>query len=381
MFHSDVCAASPGAHAQSSGPARHADDKLTISGYLQAQYETVDTEAAPPRDRVFFRRMVLSLRAEPVPDWAGTIQFDLAPAASGGSIVVKDAFLQYVGWKDSGVTVTIGNQKLPFSRSVLVSSARRALVERSFPGDRSVGSPGRAIAIKVDGWNQGRTIFWSGALGSSLQSSDPDQIRVDGVAEAHAGWPEGVITVGRLEVHPFGETPREQGAFGTDAWRVTGAIAGYLWRNDGDLASSSAGGGAGAPSFIAEADEVRAVELSGGLRGHRLSVDAEYERVRATARTYDVTAGLYTHGEARLHKAGVEAGFMLRPRRLELVGAADVLAPATYARAWSRRAAGLSWYVAGPAVKFQVMERVSRNDHGVSGARSRATYVQAQFAF
>ncbi|OFW11551.1 MAG: hypothetical protein A3H96_22895 [Acidobacteria bacterium RIFCSPLOWO2_02_FULL_67_36] len=371
-----ACAA---AHAQSAAATPH-DDTLSFSGYLQPQYERIDRSGAEPRDRVFFRRMVLIVSARPTPEWAGTILFDLAPASSGGSLVIKDAFLQYVGWKDRGLTITFGNQKLPFSRAYLVAASRRGLVERPFPGDRSVGSPGRAIAVKVDQWNTARTLFWSGALASSLQSPDPGEVRVDGIAEARPGWSEGVMAAGRVEWHPLGETPRGQGAFGSAQWRVTYAVAGYVWRNDGDITPSEAQSG-GADAVRADASAAHGIELSTGLRGHRVSLDAEYERIAASARDRALTAGLYADGEARLHKAGVEAGYMVRQHTLEIVAGADLLAADAFGRAWTRASAGLSWYAAWPTVRFQMMERVSRNDHGVSGAHSHATYVQAQFAF
>ena len=80
-------------------------------------------------------------------------------------------------------------------------------------------------------------------------------------------------------------------------------------------------------------------------------------------------------------KASVEAGRMVIPRRLEIVGAYDVVDARTYERPWQRVAGGLSWYLAAHNVKFQVMHRRSREDRGVSGARVNSTFVQAQFAF
>lgn len=102
-----------------------------------------------------------------------------------------------------------------------------------------------------------------------------------------------------------------------------------------------------------------------------------------TSRAIDprFSGDLYDGGEAVLAKAGVEAGYMLVARRLEIVGALDAVNAGTYDRPWQRAAAGLSWYLDAHNVKFQFMHRSSRHDHGIDSARSHATYIQAQLAF
>lgn len=367
------------ASAQTAGGPKDAPH-LTVSGYFQPQYERTDTGTSTPRDRVFFRRMVLSFHAVTSKAWAGTIIFDLAPSISGDKIVVKDANLQYLGWRDRGLTFTIGNQKPPFSRSLLTSSARRQIVERTFAGDRSLGSLGRAIGVKVDGTNRHHTFTWSGELASSLHAPDASQIRVDGLTEAGTDWNEGVLVVGRVEWHPRGEVPREQGDIQGSGWKFSTALAAYAWHNDGD-SNLYTDHGLSTSSSRADASDVRAIEVSGGVRGHRLSIDAEFEHVTSHALDTRFSGGLYEAGLAVVSKAGVEAGCMLVPRRLEVVGSADVASAGTYDRPWRRVATGLSWYVDGHDLKFQVMQRLSRDDRGVDHARSSATYVQAQFAF
>lgn len=355
------------------------DQKLTIGGYLQTQYERVDPDHAPARDRVFFRRIMLTVQATRTRNWLGLFQMDVAPIASGNRAILKDMYLQYLGLRDRGIAITIGNFKPPFSSSLLMSSSRRAFVERTFPGDRSFGGPGRALGIRADGWSHTRKIYWAGEVASTLHSPGVNQVRVDGLAEAENDWNEGVMTAGRVELHPFGEVPREQGGF-RDGLRVMAAVGAYIWRNDGDRNLHTVDGAA-TSSIAADADAVRAIEVSGGLRAHRISIDAEYERVGAGAIVPSFTGGLYRDGEARLQKAGVEAGYMLLPGRWEIIGAADLLDAEAYAHTWRRASAGMNWYVDGHNLKFQVMHRLSSDEPGVAGAHSQTTYAQAQVLF
>lgn len=356
------------------------DQKLTVSGYLQPQYNRVDLPASEPRDLTLFRRMVLTLQGTTTRHWRGTIQFDLAPAAVGDHVIVKDANLQYLGLRDRGLTITIGNQKPPFSRSLLTSSARRNLVERPFTGDRSLGSLGRALGVKVDGSNHSHTLLWSGEVAASLHAPGANQIRTDGIAEASNDWNEGVLVVGRLEVQPRGETPREQGDFHGAGWKYNAALAGYAWHNDGDRNAHTLNGVSTSTSSV-DASDVNGIEASAGLRGHGWSVDTEFEHISSHAIDPGFIGGLYEAGKAALVKASVETGHMVIARRLEVVGAYDVVKAGTYGRPWQRAAGGLSWYPAARSVKFQIMHRISHDDRGIAGARVTTTFVQAQFAF
>jgi len=356
------------------------DQKLTVGGYLQPQYNHIDTRTLGSRDLTLFRRMVVTLQGTTARHWLGTFQLDLAPATVRERVIVKDANLQYVGWRDRGLTLTIGNQKPPFSRSLLTSSSRRSLVERTLAGDRSMGSPGRALGIKVDGTHRSHLILWSAEVASSLHSPDADQIRIDGIAEAGNDWNEGVLIVGRVELQPRGEVARQQANLEGGEWRFNLALGGYAWHNDGDRDTYTTGGVATTPGY-ADASQVKGLEGSAAIRGHGWSIDTEAERIASHALDPTFSGGLYAAGEATIVKASIEAGRMVIARRLEVVGAYDMANAGTYGRPWQRAAAGLSWYVSGHDVKFQIMHRVSHHDRGIAGARVTTTFAQAQFAF
>ena len=347
---------------------------VSWNGYLQPQYEVHDGDDGTT-DRAFFRRLVVGLQASLPRDWTTALQIDVAPVASGDSnrLIVKDAFLRFTGWEDHGVLLTIGNQKTPFSRSLLASSSRRALVERPFTGDRGLGSPGRTLGIRGEGWHQGRRLYWSSSLGSAHVSPDHDEIRVEGVADAGDGWNEGPIVSARIEAHPHGEVPRTQGDFTNGPFRWTVGAGFYRWWNDDDVVP--AGG------VAADATRVTGLEVSGGIRGRGLSIDGEYQHTSASSLNSSLDAGLYREGHASLDKASVEAGYLLVGRHLEALLGLDIANAPAYATPWRRLAPGLNWYVNAHSLKFSLMHRESFDDQGVRRARSRATYLQAQISF
>ena len=366
----------PSAAAQNASPPLP-EPRIRVSGYLQPQYERADVGEDEARDRAFFRRLVVTFSARANERWIAQLQADLAPVIDGDRLQVKDAYLRYAGWQNRGLTLTIGNQKLPFSRSVLAPSSRRSLIERPIEAERAFGSPGRALAIKLDGDHHGHHLQWSGAFASALHSPDPRQVRIDGIADARADWSEGWLAAGRLEFHPFGNTPREQGNFGERSWRTVFAAAGYLWTNDGDRNLPTVNDRA-TSALTADVDDAAALELSAGIRGHRTSIDIEYHHVASHTIDRSFDGGLYRAGRAALHGFGLEAGYMIVPRRLEALGGLEALdAHARDAVLW-RQSLGLVWYLAAHDVKVSVMHRETEND---SDEHGRATFVQAQIAF
>ena len=355
--------------------ARAQDEpKLSFSGYVQPQYQ-VEFRDGSTADRALLRRVMLTTDVVLSKNWRAELQADVGPIASGGDrVIVKNMFLRYTGWEESrGITITTGNQKLPFSRSVLTSSSRRGLVERPFTGDRDFGSPGRALSVKVDGWHMDKRAYWSAAVAESRQSGEPDEIRLDGTAESGSDGFDGRMLGGRFELHPLGEVPRDHGDFDHGPFRFTAGAAAYRWWNDGDASDDDG-------DLIAAA-HVSGLELSGGVRGGGLSVDVEIEQITARSREAVPDPGIFVDGDVDLVKASVEAGYMIVRERFEALVAVDGVETDAFARPWRRAAFGMNWYVRRHALKFSLMHRESFNHRGESGARSRAAYLQTQFAF
>lgn len=356
------------------------DPVFTFGGYLQTQYNRTDAPDRDSRDRVIFRRAIVGVEVELSERWMGEIQADVAPVSQGERIELRDAYVRYRGWEPGGITVTVGNQKLPFSRAVLISSSRRGLVERPVTGERAFGASGRALSARVDGRNAGRTVLWSAAMASVHHAPATDQLRLDGLATARSEWNEGLMLTGRAEWHPRAVVPLDQGAFDVGHVLVALGAAAYYWANDGDNNLHTLGGHS-TSTVAADLDRAIGFELSGAVRAPRLSLDAELHRITGTLIDDQLTAGFYRDGRAELTKASIEAGYMLRLPHLEALGALDAIdIAAKEAFAW-RASAGLNWYVYRHRLKFQFMHREAFNDVGVRGARSRTTYLQAQIAF
>jgi phosphate-selective porin OprO/OprP len=342
---------------------------VTVGGVIQAE---------TTRDRVFFRRLLLAVQIVATKDWTGQIQIDVAPSVLGDRVVVRDAYLRYLGWTPHGLTVTVGNQKMPFSRAALVSASRRGLIERSAPGERPFGTPGRALAAQIEG--RGQHVQWAAALASVLHSPDVLEIRLDGLPESRDTWNEGVLGAGRAEWHPLGNMPRDQSDFCRSPLRIAVGAGAYVWHNDGDRTLFTTDG-TGTSTVFADADDAQGVEVSGGLRGHGFSLDASWQRI--SARTIDpaLTAGIYQRGEAVFQVTGFEGGYMVLPRKLEVLGSFDTLDIAARPSLAYRPAFGANWYLNQHRLKFQFMHRETFDALGARGVRGHATTPQTQLAF
>jgi hypothetical protein len=359
--------------AQSSAPA------ITLSGYVQPQFERVVLrEGTEPTDHALLRRAVLTVDAAPLAGWSGRVQVDLGPLTTRNDILLRDAYLRYTGWASRGLTVTIGNQKLPYSRSYLVPAMRRGLIERPVTGTRSLGTPGRSLSVKLDG--RIATIWqWSAAVASTLHDPDIAVVHLDGVAESAADWNEGVLAAGRVELHPLGPMAAGQGDFGGPP-RVMLALGGYTWTNDGDRDTYTSGGRSTSATH-ADLDHARALEASAAFRGHRLSVDAEYHHL--TGRTVDpaFTGGVYRAGAVAMDAFSVEGGVMIVARRLEALAMIDGLAVGAHDATAYGPAFGAAYYFAGHDLKLSLMHRYTVNVQGTAGVGAHATSAQAQIVF
>ena len=362
-----------------SAAAQTPDHAVTVYGYGQAQYERVDDDEHA-RDRVFFRRLYVGARFVLGGEWSGTVLVDFTPSTSGDHPIVRDAYVRYSGWSQRGVTLTIGNQKTPFSQSVLGSSRSRSLIERPFTGERAYGAPGRAIAIQADGRHHGQELQWSGSLASVLHSPGAAEIRLDGLPDADDDWNEGVMATGRVEWHPLGVVAREQGDFVRQGFRVVSGVSAYVWANDGDRNPFTVNG-VSTSAANADLDAARGFVLSGGVRGHGVAIDAAWSRVRSETIDPRFTGGLYRNGRATLRQFAAEGGYMIVPSRLEIVGAIDALAADARDATTFRPSIGTIWYLDAHRLKISLQHRETMNARGTRGARLRATYVQFQFAF
>jgi hypothetical protein len=367
------------AFAQSNGTATNGTRSFTIAGYAQPQFDH-NTVGETTRDRVFFRRLVVGFQTELAEDWAGALQVDMGPTIDGDRLHLRDAYVRYRGLAGHGITLTAGNQKVPFSRSVLEASSRRSLVERPFTGERAFGAPGRAFGVQADGRHRDHRLQWAAAVSSMRHAPDAAEIRFDGVTESDDNWNRGVMTTGRVEWHPEGAVPRDQGDFNRGAFRKMAGLAAYAWKNTGGRNLNTMSGRS-TSTLLADLDMARAVELDSGIRGHGLSIDLAWSRISGRTLDPTFTRGIYHAGHTVLQQLGSEAGYMVLPRTLELLAGADSMSIAARDTLAYRLSVGTNWYMNGHRLKVGVMHRESFNVLGVRDARAHTTHVQAQVAF
>jgi hypothetical protein len=365
--------------AQSNGTPTNGTRSFRITGYAQPQFDH-NAVGDSTRDRVFFRRLVIGFQTEMSEDWAGALQVDLGPTINGDRLHLRDAYVRYRGLAGHGITFTAGNQKVPFSRSVLEASSRRSLVERPFTGERAFGAPGRAFGVQADGRHNNQRIQWAAAVSSVLHAPDAVEIRFDGVTEADDNWNRGVMTTGRMEWHPEGAVPRDQGDFNRGAFRMMAGIAAYAWKNTGGR-NLFTRFGVSTSTLLADLDNARAVELDSGVRGHGFSIDLAWSRISGRTLDPTFTRGIYSSGHTVLRQLGSEAGYMVVPRKLELLAGADAMSIDARTALAYRVSVGTNWYMNGHRLKFGFMHRQSFNVLGVRDVCGHSTHVQAQVAF
>jgi phosphate-selective porin O/P len=343
------------------------DQKVALAGIVQPQVSAQEIGSDPATDRLLFRRLQAEVQVTASPSWSSDLQVDFGQS----TVSLKNAYVQYGGWRSRGLTLTAGHAKLPFSRSNLTSGAKRETAERPFTGDRNFGVPNRILGARLDGASDGRRVQWSGAVGLEQQIVNTRRITFDSpTASATPATTTGRIVAGRLEWHPWGETPREQGDFHTSSWRSAFTLAGFRWQNDADRVTATG----------ADLDHVGGGEASVALRGHGISIDAELHRTQSIAKDRALTQGIYRRGIAAMHTSSVEAGYVLPHTIVEAVAAYDSFEALAYSHQWRRFSSGVDVYVRGQSLKLQTTYRAGSHVEG-GDARTRELFAEVQMLF
>ncbi len=338
---------------------------VKVGGRIQVQYNQVDPSAGATTDELFFRRLRLYIEGSISKDWKGKFQWDMGKASGSNELAVKDAYFQYKGFE--GMKVTFGNAKIPFSREALTSSKKQAFVERTFVGDHNYGTPDRALGLHFNGTNG--QIKWGFAVASSSIDPSSSKIDFDTPVNKSADFNEGWIIAGRAEYHLIGNVKLSQGDF-SGKTGLSIAIAGFNWNNDDDNNGSGN-----------SLDNVNGIELSAAFRSSGFSIDAQYNKFEADAVNAALTSGLYVNGTTELENWSVEAGYMISPKKMEVVLGFSGQDADGYADEWTRTTIGLNYYVKKHNIKFQLSYRQNENLNGVIGSDSDEVFLQAQFVF
>ncbi|MCP4205408.1 MAG: hypothetical protein GY769_26150, partial [bacterium] len=292
--------------------------KLEIGARIQLQYLMLDPDGGDTEDTVFFRRLRPYIAGSVTENWWGKIQFDFGKSLDGNEVAIKDAYMQYKGWKN--MTLTIGNSKTPFSREFLASSKRQQTVERGFVGDHNFGSPDRQLGFKLEGHNDSKKVTYAFAAGAEHVDPDVRRIDFDTPVNNAADWNEGLILAGRVDFHPRGHVKFDQGDFHSDESKFNFSLAAFTWENDGDSNTFTAADGSSTSSSKADLDSAEGFEISAGLRGKGVSFDIEYDLVSGDTVDPVFTGGIWRNGSTDLDKFQIEGGYMFTGNHFELVG-------------------------------------------------------------
>ncbi len=341
---------------------------VKLGGRIQLQYHVTDPAAGDSSDQLIFRRLRPYIEGSVHPDWKGKFQWDMGK----GGVEIKDAYFLYTGI--DGLDIGLGNMNFPFSRELLTSSKYQQLVERTFVGDHNYGTPDRQAGLHLSGGFMDDVVTWAVSAVKAAQDPDNKKLDIETTISLESGddWSEGEIVGGRNDLHPFGPVKFSQGDFSREFGAVIGAAA-FVYRGDEDNLDPE--------RSKKDVDSVTGFEISGGLRGWGLSVDAQYNQFNSELVEAGITSGLYVDSETTLKNWAVEGGYMVVPGRLELVGGYQSQDADGYADTWNRTSVGLNWFVKKHDVKYQLTYQMGENVDGKTGNDVDELFVQAQYVF
>ncbi len=356
------------------------DKKIEIGGRVQIQYLRIDPDDGEATDQIFFRRLRPYISGTVTKDWVGKIQFDFGKTLDGDEVAVKDAYMQYTGWRS--MELTIGNSKTPFSREFLTSSKRQQTVERGFVGDHNFGTPDRQLGFRLEGHNDSKKVNWALALGGEQHDPDVRRMDLDSPANNAADWNEGLVIAGRIDFHPRGQMKFDQGDFHSDSFKSSFSVAVFSWTNDDDNNTrTDPVTGLSTSSSKADLDSAEGFELSAGVRGKGLSLDAEYQLISGDTVDPTFSGGIYRSGTTDLDKMQIEGGYMLEGSPVELVAAFEALDADNYETSWDATELGVNYFWNRHKVKVQFTYRMGQNVFGVRGDDADTGLLQWQFVF
>lgn len=359
---------------------------IEIGARIQIQYlyfsESPSEGEGESGDSIFFRRLRPYIAGSVTKNWLGKIQWDMGKSIDSDELAIKDAYMQYLGWKNH--KIFIGNSKTVFSREFLTSSKRQQTVERWFVGQHNFGSPDRMLGLRLDGNSDSKRFEYKVNIGG--QSFDPDNRRMDfdtpvnDAGDFNLGW----VGAGRLTFYPKDPIRRDQGDFKRGSFNYALEAAAFVWANneedltytdeiDGDQVCNN--------DRKCDLDGATGWELSGGIRGRGLSVDLEYNQVFGEMVAENVNSGMYVDGETTIKKWQLEGGYMLANLPLEFVYKRDSMDADGYERKWYANDIGVNYFFNKHKAKVQLLYRMESNVLGQDGDDRNQLVMQWQFVF
>jgi hypothetical protein len=362
---------------------------LETGGKIQVQYYDADSDDPDNEDKLFLRRFRPVFLGHIARQWTWKLEVELSADIEAGEISfdqldIRDVFLRYQGFQTAGRRLTVGNQKTPFSRDFMTPSMHHLLIERTFVGDTSVGVPERALGVHFRGASrEGKLAYWGsgGVLGHDPGS---DRMKFDSLIGGSGNLDEGLLLLGRVDLHPRGAMTFADGDPQTADIKYTFSLAGYVWENDGSNNRFTEGGSSVDPERPS-LDAATGVELSGGLRGRGISLDWQVNSIRGETVAENFTGGIYVGGETTLEAAAVEGSYWFGRSPVELGAALSQLDADGYAEPWESASLvvnlhGSRWinWLTG---RLQLSHEWIFSRNGVPGEDFRQTRVQIQYVW
>ncbi|MFQ5454604.1 MAG: porin [Nitrospirota bacterium] len=344
---------------------KEGDKYVKLGGRIQFQYHYKDPDSGGASDSVFFRRLRPYIKGSLHKDWTGKFQWDMGK----NEVAVKDAYIQYTGFKD--MKVSVGNANFPFSREYLTSSKKQQLVERTFVGDHNYGTLARNAGVHITGHFADKKVTYGISGASASIDPDAEKLDFDTPVNRNSDFNEGWIIGGRADFHPFGEIKMSQGDFNGKTRAAIG-VAAFRWNNDGDNNTSGT---------KPDVDSVTGLEVSSAIRSNGLSVDGEYNMFDADTVDSAVTKGIYRNGNTKLKNFALEGGYMLIGDKLEIVAGYQVQDADNYDTKWNRTSFGANWFFKKHDIKTQLTYQLGKNLKGVRDSDENELFVQMQYVF
>jgi hypothetical protein len=352
---------------------------LETGGKIQVQYYDADPDDPDNEDEWLLRRFRPFLLGHFAKSWLWKLELELSSQITAGEfdtndLDIRDAFVRYEGFEREGSRLTLGNQKVPFSREFMGSSTHQPFVERSFAGSTNAGVPDRIPGVhfrrpsRSDKW-----VLWA-STGTAAHKQDATGIRFESTLGASSDYNHGWLAAARLDLRPTGAL-----RIGTDIYYDL-SVAAYHWSDDGSN-SPFTRAGESLDAEKADLDQARGVELSGRLRGGGFTLQAQYNQIRADTVVEGFTGGIYVDGETVLEASLLQVGYRIPGSWVQMTGALSRLDSDGYVTPWKERIVGLNLDPRKYLGKLQISHRWISDQFGVPNEDFQETRLQVQYVW
>ncbi len=357
---------------------KEGDKFVEVNGLIQVQYHYTDPDGSPASDKIFLRRLNPGIEASLFKDWKGELELNIGEANGDNEVEVEEAVVEYSGFNN--VELAFGNDYFVFSRELRTPYTKQQLVERTFVGNHHYGTPEEVLGFFVNGSVSGERITYRASVAAADIEPDSSQVAFESPVNPDDAFNQGWIVGGRVDFHPFGFLPFAQGDFNR-RMKTSVGVAVFRWFNDNDNNPNTTSGSDISSGATPDVDTINGVEVDAALRFRGISIDTEYNFFDVQLQDSSVTGGLFRNGSTDLENFSIEGGYMVIPKRLEVVGGFQWQDADNYNDAWTRYSVGVNYFFKEHDIKVQATYRIGQDIDGTSGNDQDEFFAQTQFVF